>query len=212
MWDKLKEQFNLLKLEKKHLCMITNSDKFLSKDDFLDAVASALQGGVDMVMLNEKNIPDSTVVDIGRKIRILCDEYGATYIVNDRADIALITEADGVHLEPQGISVADVRELASHNTIIGKTVYTIDELKRAKTDGADYILLSPQNGEVLPDIDLIFEARDNCEIPIFITGKINTANVNDVLQFGINKLALADELMYAKIPELKAREFIKQIY
>ena len=54
MWDKLKEQFNILKLEKRKLYLITNSDKFNSKDDFLDAIASALQGGVEIVQFREK--------------------------------------------------------------------------------------------------------------------------------------------------------------
>ena len=211
MWDKLKEQFNLLKLEKKRLCLITNSDRFISKDDFLDAVASALQGGVDMVLLNEKNIPDGTIVDIGRKIRMLCDEYGATFVVSDRADITLITEADGVHLEQKGLNISDVREILSNNVIIGKTVHTPQELKKAKVDGADYVILAPGEGEFLPDINLIFEARDNNEIPAFIAGSINSTNFKDVLQFGINKVALADELMYARVPEIKAREFIKQL-
>ena len=58
MWDKLKEQFNILKLEKKKLYLVTNSDKFVSQDDFLNASASALQGGVDILQLREKSIPD----------------------------------------------------------------------------------------------------------------------------------------------------------
>ena len=90
MWDKLKEQFNILKLEKRKLYLITNSDKFNSKDDFLDAIASALQGGVEIVQFREKNFPDSIKIELGRKIRALCDEFGATFIVNDRPDIALI--------------------------------------------------------------------------------------------------------------------------
>ena len=76
MWSKLKEQFNLLKLEKKKLFLITNSDKFLSKDDFLDAIASALQGGVDIVLYREKELPDCVKVEVAHKIRTLCDEYG----------------------------------------------------------------------------------------------------------------------------------------
>ena len=105
MWDKLKEQFNLLKLEKKRLYLVTDSEKFISKDDFLDAIASALQGGVDIVQLREKTVPDSVIVDMGHKIRTLCDEYGATFIVNDRPDIARIVEADGVHLGQSDINV-----------------------------------------------------------------------------------------------------------
>ena len=73
MWDKLKEQLNILKLEKKKLFLITNSDRFLSKDEFLDAIASALQGGVDILMLREKIIPDNVIVELGHKIRTLCD-------------------------------------------------------------------------------------------------------------------------------------------
>ena len=85
MWSKLKEQFNLLKLEKKRLYLVTNSDKFESKDIFLDAVASALQGGVDIIQLREKNAPDGVIVDLGSKIRMLCDEYGATFRIVDSA-------------------------------------------------------------------------------------------------------------------------------
>ena len=90
MWDKLKEQFNLLKLEKKKLYLVTNSDRFVSKDDFLNASASALQGGVDILQLREKTIPDGVFVEIAHKMRTLCDEYGATFIINDRVDIAQI--------------------------------------------------------------------------------------------------------------------------
>ena len=111
MWDKLKEQFNLLKLEKKKLYLVTNSDKFISKDIFVDAVASALQGGVDIVQLCEYSIPDNVTVEIGHKFRTLCDEFGATYVVNNRVDIAKITEADGVHLEQGSISIKNAREI-----------------------------------------------------------------------------------------------------
>ena len=122
MWSKLKEQFNLLKLEKKRLYLVTNSDKFESKDIFLDAVASALQGGVDIIQLREKNAPDGVIVDLGSKIRMLCDEYGATFIVNDRLDIASIVEADGVHLGRNDIPISIAREYLGPQAIIGKTI------------------------------------------------------------------------------------------
>ena len=67
MWDKFKEQFNLLKLEKKKLCLITNSDKFISNELFLDAIASAIQGGVDIVQLKETTFPDYVMAEIAKK-------------------------------------------------------------------------------------------------------------------------------------------------
>lgn len=143
MWDKLKEQFNILKLEKKKLYLVTNSDKFVSQDDFLNASASALQGGVDILQLREKSIPDGVFVEIAHKMRTLCDEYGATFIINDRIDIAQIVEADGVHLGQSDISIHDARMILGTNAIIGKTTSTPDEIIKAADEGVDYVTFGP---------------------------------------------------------------------
>ena len=215
MWDKLKEQFNLLKLEKKKLYLITSSEKFISKDDFLDAIASALQGGVDIIQLREKCIPDNVVVEMGHKIRTLCDEFGATFIVNDRADIAKIVQADGVHLGSEDISVSDARDVLGENAIIGKTTHTPEEVEKAIKDGADYITLgpisfNPKNTNTI-DFSIVEWAQDNTKIPMFITGDINLNNVLELTNNGINKIAVTDPIMYAKIPEQTARNFLKYL-
>lgn len=216
MWDKLKEQFNLLKLEKKKLCLITSSDKFVSKDNFLDAIASALQGGVDMIMLREKSIPDNVIVDIGHKIRTLCDEYGATFIVNDRTDIAKIVEADGVHLGENDISINDARDILGDNAIIGKTTHSPEDIKRAIKDNADYITIGPfcfEESKNVSGIELsiLDWTKENVKIPTFITGDINTNNIVELSNLGITKIALTDQIMYAKIPEQTARTFLKYL-
>ena len=215
MWDKLKEQFNLLKLEKKKLYLITSSEKFISKDDFLDAIASALQGGVDIIQLREKCIPDNVIVEMGHKIRTLCDEFGATFIVNDRADIAKIVQADGVHLGSEDISVSDARDVLGENAIIGKTTHTPEEVEKAIKDGADYITLgpisfNPKNTNTI-DFSIVEWAQDNTKIPMFITGDINLNNVLELTNNGINKIAVTDPIMYAKIPEQTARNFLKYL-
>ena len=215
MWDKLKEQFNLLKLEKKKLYLITSSEKFVSRDEFLDAIASALQGGVDIIQLREKSIPDNVIVEIGHKIRTLCDEFGATFIVNDRADIAKIVQADGVHLGAEDINIADAREVLGDNAIIGKTTHTPDEVEKAIKDGADYITLGPislnnKNPHFI-DFSVIEWAQDNAKIPTFVTGDINLNNVVELTQSGIYKIAVSDQIMYAKIPEQTARNFLKYL-
>ena len=204
-----------MKLEKKKLCLITSSEKFVSKDEFLDAIASALQGGVDIIQLREKSIPDNVIVEIGHKVRTLCDEFGVTFIINDRADIAKIVQADGVHLGADDINVSDAREVLGENTIVGKTTHTPDEVEKAIKDGADYITLGPislnsKNSDAI-DFSIIEWAQENVKIPTFITGDITLNNIIELNHRGIYKIAIADPIMYAKIPEETARNFLKYL-
>lgn len=208
MWNKLKEQFNLLKLEKKKLYLITNSDKFQSKDEFLDATASALQGGVDMIMFRETSIPDKVKVEIANKLRALCDEFGATLIINDRADIAQIVEADGVHLGSNDINPQDAREILGENAIIGKTTHNPDEVIEAVNEGVDYITFEPIANNVEEIETYIGWVSENIDIPVFFSGEINLNNVNELIQKGAKKVALTEALMYAVSPEQTARKFL----
>jgi thiamine-phosphate pyrophosphorylase len=213
MWDKLKEQFNILKLEKKRLYLITNSDKCSSKDEFLDVIAASLQGGVDIVQLHENAIPDNVLVDIGHKIRILCDEYGATFLVNNRIDIAQIVEADGVHLGKSDISIADARAILGSNSIIGKTAYSTQDIFEAQDNGADYVLTIPiktskqQNSPI--ELSEIEDIKNNCKIPIFVRGDISLENINLYKGANIDKIAISDLIMEARRPEQMARTLLK---
>ena len=214
MWDKFKEQFNMLKMEKKKLCLVTNSDKFVSNELFLDAIASAIQGGADIIQLKETTFPDAVLAEIAKKIRILCDEFGATFIVNSRCDIAQIAEADGVHLESGCVSVHDARTILGEHSIIGVTTTNTEEVIKAYNEGADYITFGPlytnkrkaHKGVSPDDIDWI---NENIDIPVFITGEIDLDNIIDVVQRGATKIVLCEPLMYAQIPEETAHEFLK---
>lgn len=211
MWDKLKEQFNLLKLEKKKLCLITNSDKFESKDLFLDAIASALQGGVDIVILRELAYPDNVVVEIASKLRILCDEYGATFIVDNRSDIAMIVEADGVHLGQNDIAPCDARKILGENSIIGKSTHNPDEVIDAINEGVDYITFEPFAKDKKVMDEYISWVNENIDIPVFLTGEINMKNINNVIQYGTKRIALTNAIMYANVPENTARKILNYL-
>lgn len=208
MWDKLKEQFNLLKLEKKKLCLITNSDKFESKDLFLDAIASALQGGVDIVILREFAYPDNVVVEIASKLRILCDEYGATFIVNNRSDIAMIVEADGLHLGQNDISPQDARTVLGENAIIGKSTHNPDEVIQAVNEGVDYITFEPIADDKFVVEEYILWVNENIDVPVFLAGEINLKNINNIIQKGTKRIALTNAIMYAQVPEDSARKML----
>ena len=208
MWDKLKEQFNLLKLEKKKLCLITNSDKFESKDLFLDAIASALQGGVDIVIRRELAYPDNVVVEIASKLRILCDEYGATFIVNNRSDIAMIVEADGVHLGQNDISPQDARTVLGENAIIGKSTHNPDEVIQAVNEGVDYITFEPIADDKFVVEEYMLWVNENIDVPVFLAGEINLKNINNIIQKGTKRIALTNAIMYAQVPEDSARKML----
>ena len=211
MWDKFKEQFNLLKLEKKKLCLITNSDKFISNELFLDAIASAIQGGVDIVQLKETTFPDYVMAELAKKIRIVCDEFGATFVVNSRCDIAQIAEADGVHLEGDSVNISDARTIMGEHSVIGITAYTTEDVIKAYNEGVDYINFAPEFNKKKNEIvnaDDIRWLNDNIDIPIFITGEIYLDNIDMVVKTGASKIALTNALMYAQIPEETAQEFI----
>lgn len=208
MWDKLKEQFNLLKLEKKKLCLITNSDKFESKDLFLDAIASALQGGVDIVILRELAYPDNVVVEIASKLRILCDEYGATFIVNNRSDIAMIVEADGVHLGQNDISPQDARTVLGENAIIGKSTHNPDEVIQAVNEGVDYITFEPIADDKFVVEEYMLWVNENIDVPVFLAGEINLKNINNIIPKGTKRIALTNAIMYAQVPEDSARKML----
>jgi thiamine-phosphate pyrophosphorylase len=215
MWDKLKEKFNLLKLEKKKLYLVTNSNKCRTKDEFLDTIASSLQGGVDIVQLHENSLPDNVLVDIGHKIRILCDEFGATFIINNRVDIAQIVEADGVHLGQNDINISDARKLLGPHSIIGKTVCSAGDIFKAEEDGADYVLTTKittnKKQEKNIDIELseIEDIKDKCEIPIFVQADVTAENINSFRAIGIDKFVVSDLIMGASRPEQVARNLLK---
>lgn len=214
MWNKLKEQFNHLKLEKKKLYLITNSDKFESKEIFLDAIASALQGGVDVIRLDEPQFPDDVLVEIGRKVRMLCDEFGATFIISNRCDIARIVEADGVHLQAGSVNIADAREVLGGTSIVGCDILSADDAVEAFNEGYDYINMGPLhlNGNKFNpkiDIDDIDWISRNIEIPLFVQCETDSNNVSSVVQMGAQKLALTQAIMYAQVPEETARKILK---
>ncbi len=215
MWDKLKEKYNKLMLADKKLYLVTNSDKFDSEDLFLDAVASALKGGVDILQLREKNMPANKIIELGRKVKLLCAEYGATFIVNDRVDIAYVLEADGVHLGQDDMDVASAREILGHNAIVGVSTHAPEQAQKAVADGADYIGMGPvfttptKPGRQSVGLEYVKWVSENIQIPAFAIGGIDLDNVQDVVDCGAKKIAVVRAIINAENPEKAAREFLK---
>ena len=215
MWDKLKEKYNKFMLEDKKLYLVTNSDKFESEDLFLDSVASALKGGVDILQLREKNMPANKIIELGKKVKLLCAEYGATFIVNDRVDIAYVLDADGVHLGQDDMDIESARKILGNNAIIGISTHAPEQAQKAVNDGADYIGMGPvfttptKPGRQSVGLEYVKWVSENIKIPAFAIGGIDLDNVQDVVNAGAKKIAVVRAIINSDNPEKAAQEFLK---
>ena len=213
MWNKLKDKYNKLILGNKKLYLVTNSDKFENDDAFLDAVASALKGGVDILQLREKTMPANRIIELGKKIKLLCAEYGATFIVNDRVDIAYVLEADGVHLGQDDMDVESARKILGNNAIIGVSTHAPEQAQKAVADGADYIGMGPvfttptKPGRKSVGLEYVEWVSNNIDIPAFAIGGIDLDNVNEVIEHGAKRIAVVRAIINAENPEYAAKQF-----
>lgn len=217
MWNKLKEKYNQIKLNEKKLYLVTNSDNFETEDDFLDAVASALEGGVDILQLREKNKSASQVLELGKKVKLLCAQYDTTFIVNDRIDIAYALEADGVHLGQDDLDIKSAREILGENSIVGISTHAPEQALKAIENGADYIGVGPvyktptKEGRIPVGLEYVKWASKNVNIPAFAIGGIDLENVEEVLKAGLNKVAVVRAIINAKPPKKAAEKFLNKL-
>ncbi len=217
MWEILCMKLNRLRLQDKKLYLVTNSDKFNSDDDFLNAVASALQGGVQIVQLREKSASASRIIELGKKIRELCSIYDALFIINDRIDIAQIVEADGVHLGQDDIEIKSAREILGTNFIIGISTHKPEQALKAQEQGADYIGVGPvfetptKQGRKAVGLDYVKWASENINIPFFAIGGIDVLNVDEVIASGAKRVAVVRAIINSDSPEKSAKLFLNKL-
>lgn len=216
MWDKVKNRGKCKINDDMRLYLVTNSDNFNSEDDFLDAVASALKGGVDILQFREKNMSAKKMVELGRKIKQLCLQYDVTLIVNDRVDIAAILEADGVHLGQDDLDVKSAREILK-DKIVGVSTHAPDQALKAVEDGADYIGVGPvfatptKEGRIPVGLDYVKWASKNIDIPAFAIGGINEDNISKVIKAGAKRVAVVRAIINADSPQKAAEKFLREI-
>jgi thiamine-phosphate pyrophosphorylase len=154
----------------------------------------ALQGGVDVVQLREKDAGDADVVRAGRVFRRLCDAYDALFIVNDRPELAIACAADGVHVGQQDAPPSEVRRMVGGEMLIGLSTHSPQEVD-AVAD-ADYFCVGPVYATpTKPDyapvgLDLVRYAAGCADTPFFAIGGIDSTNVQEVVQAGAERVVV----------------------
>lgn len=164
--------------------------------DLVYVAKEAVAGGADIIQLHEKETSAREIVEVGRAIRKAIGTESAVFMMNDRPDIALAVEADGVHLGQDDIPVDAARAILGKGKIIGLSTHSLVQAEVAQKSGADYIGVGPVfSTPTKPDykavgIGLISEVKKISKIPFLAIGGIDETNLDDVITAGAQRIAV----------------------
>ena len=168
-----------------------------SPETFAAFVRGLIDANVDLIQFRDKMLSDRDHVTIGKLLTQLTRPTTTRWIMNDRADLAVATDADGVHLGQDDISVADGRRLVGASKLIGVSTHDLDQARQAVIDGANYIGVGP----VFPSttkafdahvgIDLVAAVAGEIKLPAFAIGGINVDNISKVSKAGLDRVAVS---------------------
>lgn len=187
-------------------------------ENLFATVEAALQGGLTLVQYRDKLADDDVRLSTARTLGQLCREYGALFIVNDRVDIALAADADGVHLGQQDIPLELARQLLGSQKLIGRSTTNIDEFHRAIHEGADYIGVGPvyetptKEGKAAVGLEYVRYAAEHSPIPWFAIGGIDANNIHEILAAGAQRASVVRAIMQAEQPTLATQYFLAQLH
>ena len=181
-----------------------------------EVLKRAIDGGVDVVQLREKDVSARNRYDIGREVRELTRNAGVPLIVNDRVDLAAALDADGVHLGDEDLPVPVARERLGEEAIIGRSVSFVDDARAAEERGADYLGVGAiyatgskddiDEEEYAIGTDRLADIVAAVDIPVVGIGGVTAENADEVIEAGADGVAVITEITDADDPAAAARE------
>jgi thiamine-phosphate pyrophosphorylase len=182
-----------------------------------EAVGEAVRAGVRLVQLREKELADHDYLALARDIRAITATYGARLLINSRMPIAAEVHADGVHL-PRNAPIGAARRALGPRALIGVSAHSVEELRRAETDGADFVTLSP----VFPTaskpwakdvlgLDCFAALIGTTTLPVFALGGIQRENARDCLKAGAYGIAVISSIMSAPDVGEATKDYLTRI-
>lgn len=200
------------KLEDMDLYFITDSR--LTRKTVLEDVKSAIRAGVKIIQYREKGEGAGDMIKEAKGISELCKKNNVLFIINDRVDIALAVDADGVHLGNKDMTYSIARKILGSKKIIGLTVHNIREAVEAERIGADYVGVSPIF-ETKTKLDagrpaglkLIKDIKKAIKIPFVAIGGINENNLGSVIEAGARSIAAISAIVTKDNVEKECKKF-----
>jgi thiamine-phosphate pyrophosphorylase len=203
MVDKLRSDF--------HLYVLTDRDLSGGRSNE-EVVEEAIAGGADAIQLRDKGYTAKQLLQEALKLRDITCKSGVPFIINDRVDVALAVDADGVHLGQDDFPITWARKLLGNDKIIGISAHNLEEAMQAEKDGADYISIgsvfpttTKPDARVLgcgqdaraPGLELIADIKRNVNIPVVAIGGIKEENVVQVAEAGADCIAVISAVVSA---------------
>ena len=198
------------------LYMVTDSTG-LDEEVFLKKVESALQGGVTILQLREKDKTTREYLHLAEKVHKLTKKYQVPLLIDDRLDIAMAVDAEGVHLGQSDLPIGIARNLIGKEKIIGATAKTVEQAQEAYEQGADYLgvgAIYPTTTKVKTILTATETLQDICEavpIPVNAIGGLNAANLQILKGIPITGICVVSAIMKAADSKKAAEELGKSI-
>ena len=194
-----------MKCDKRYMLLYAVTDRAWTGEQTLyEQVEAALKGGVTCVQLREKEMDETAFLQEAKDICALCHRYGVPFIVNDNVDVAIACQADGIHVGQEDMAAGEVRRRVGDAMLLGVSVHTVEEARRAVRNGADYLGL----GAVFPtstktDVDQMTNETlraicDAVDVPVVAIGGINRGNLLKLSGSGVDGVALVSAIFSAE--------------
>ena len=204
-------------LSKAHLYFVMGAAS-TSGRSALETAEAALKGGVDILQLRDYSLGDTELIELALQLRKLTSKYKALFIVNNRPDLAKLSDADGVHLGQDDLPVAEARRILDDGKIVGVSTHAPEEARKAIADGADYLGVGPvfatptKAGRPAVTLEYVRQvAAMKPSVPFFAIGGIDLSNLGDVLKAGAGRVAVVRAISDAGDPKAAAEELKKSI-
>jgi thiamine-phosphate pyrophosphorylase len=170
------------------------ADNFVA---FRDRISQLVDANVDLIQLRDKTLTDRQLVTAGKIVNELTRGSATLWVMNDRADLALAADADGVHLGQDDVTVAQARRIVGGSKVVGVSTHSIEQARAAVIDGANYIGVGPvfesttKHFESHVGLELVRQVIEDIKLPAFAIGGISLSNIEEVLSTGIRKVAVS---------------------
>ena len=194
------------------LYLVTDNSEDVDK--FLNTIEEAIKGGVTVVQIREKTAETLDFYNLALKVKEITEKYDIPLIINDRVDVALAIDADGVHVGQSDMPCDITRKLIGDNKILGVSAATIEEAKKAEKDGADYIgtgaVFPTATKDDAPSITKqdLKNVVESINIPVVAIGGITLENAHELTDTGIAGLSVVSAIMSSENPKKSSEELL----